>query len=141
MKKYLNNKKQEIALYNYQEFISDRKKISNFSTLIAMDKFLPKTEEILKKVINLKTNYIVTYGKVANEIHDYLDDIIVEESSTNSLFLNIVTDSHKNDTIEEVLEFFLNYVYFNDDIHHFIIICEENYKTKFESYLNNLIER
>ncbi len=108
--------------------------INNFNSLLFIDKYkwdnknlsprvilltawtpiredkIRQLEPLVKKLMNLGCEYFICVGNYSEDLHDLIDEIILDISFKNSNrhYPNIVTTWHDNDTNEEVADFFLH---------------------------------
>ena len=87
-----------------------------------------KITNYIYDILKTKCSYIMTYGKAAEELHDIIDDIIVQQSLANpDNQLGIVTDYRNDEELSDSLDFFINYTYFKEDKHSYVIIADEDH--------------
>lgn len=71
---------------------------------------LERMEPLLKRLLDAGCVYFVCAGRYSEELHDLVDDVIVEIATRtgSDRVLDVMTTWHDADTAEEVAHFFLN---------------------------------
>ncbi|MDR1008281.1 MAG: hypothetical protein LBL65_06990 [Campylobacteraceae bacterium] len=95
--------------------------------LIVLDKNFEK-EEMIKMVntaIDAGAIFFMTFGDFAEELHDFIDEII--EFSQNNL-THIVTTFHKSEQIADIAKFFIYSTYFeNNDCRYMMLFDTDSF--------------
>ena len=88
---------------------------------------------IIKKIIEIGGKFFVLWGEASDDLHDVIDTIIEEG---NEEWLNILTTSHKEEKLKDVIWFFLKATHFEPEKFRLLALIDdeskENYKFKEE---------
>ncbi|MGH2343561.1 hypothetical protein ACRC7T_19050 [Segnochrobactraceae bacterium EtOH-i3] len=100
----------------------------DFSVLIdTNDNFWSNKELVLKKIEHLiaeKCKYFVCYGVISEEVHDIIDDFIIEDDLNE----DIITTYHVNESDDNVAFFYYKIVISKYNYNY--VICQDKEKWK-----------
>lgn len=78
--------------------------------------------ELVKEINNIGCVFYVCWGTAADEIHDLIDEII---ETGDEAWLSIATTTHKDESLEDVGQFFLNATYLDPGKFRCLAILDE----------------
>lgn len=71
-------------------------------------------QDIILKLLKRGLKYVVCIGRYSEKLHDEIDQWLDEYSIQNDNSIGIITTFHPDETIEEIVDFFLYGIVFDD---------------------------
>jgi len=129
-----------VYIFDILEFTRDKIAFKEDAVFLIAVNDIDNTKilDCIRDILETKCNYIMTYGNTAEELHDAIDEIIIEQSLANPHLIDIVTVYFNEKILFDTLDFFMNYTYLKEDKHNYVIIADENHYNSIKEWLNNL---